>query len=110
MKDLTTEQYRLIYDQPVYPKNLYLERAPYTHAEYRAEVIEPQVRALQERGVYARPGVSSPGVDRQPVGIPGLGAVPVADGVLVDLPAQIDLAPVAQRGEVDQPGVEIADE
>src|SRR6185437_13100066 len=35
MKDLTTEQYQLIYEQPVYPKNLYLDRMPYTHAEYR---------------------------------------------------------------------------
>jgi hypothetical protein len=32
MKDLTTEQYRLIYEQPIYPKNLYADRAPYTHA------------------------------------------------------------------------------
>jgi predicted amidohydrolase len=55
MKDLTTEQYRLIYEEPVYPKNLYLERAPYTHDEYREEVLEAQVRKLQERGVYARP-------------------------------------------------------
>jgi predicted amidohydrolase len=55
MKDLTTEQYRLIYDEPVYPKNLYLERAPYTHDEYREHVLEAQVRKLQERGVYARP-------------------------------------------------------
>jgi hypothetical protein len=53
MKDLTTEQYRLIYEQPIYPKNLYAERAPYTHAEYRREVLEPQVRLLQERGIYA---------------------------------------------------------
>ncbi len=28
IKDLTTEQYQLIYEQPVYPKNLYLDRAP----------------------------------------------------------------------------------
>ncbi len=28
MKDLTTEQYQLIYEQPIYPKNLYLERTP----------------------------------------------------------------------------------
>jgi predicted amidohydrolase len=56
MKDLTTEQYRLIYDEPVYPRNLYLDRAPYTHAEYQAEVIEPNVRRLVDRGVYALPG------------------------------------------------------
>ena len=30
-----TELYQLIYEQPIYPKNLYLERAPYKHAEYR---------------------------------------------------------------------------
>ena len=59
MKDLTTEQYRLIYDQPVYPKNLYLDRAPYTHDEYREQVIEPQIRALQERGVYAETATRS---------------------------------------------------
>ena len=27
MKDLTTEQYRLIYEDPIYPKNLYADRA-----------------------------------------------------------------------------------
>ena len=55
MKDLTTEQYRLIYDEPVYPKNLYLDRAPYTHEEYAREVLRPNVARLQERGVYAAP-------------------------------------------------------
>ena len=54
-KDLTTEQYRLIYEQDVYPKNLYLDRAPYTHAEYRENVLEPQIRKLQQRGTYVPP-------------------------------------------------------
>ena len=53
MKDLTTEQYRLIYEEPIYPKNLYADRDPYNHEEYRREVLEPQVRLLQERGIYA---------------------------------------------------------
>ena len=56
MKDLTTEQYQLVYEQPIYPKNLYLDRAPYTHAEYREQVTRKQVELLQERGVWARPG------------------------------------------------------
>ena len=63
MKDLTTEQYQLIYEEPIYPKNLYLDRAPYTHEEYRREVLEPQVQLLQERGIYAPtdvPAVISP--------------------------------------------------
>jgi hypothetical protein len=55
MKDLTTEQYQLIYEQPVYPRNLYLDRAPYSHDEYREQVTRRQVELLQERGVWARP-------------------------------------------------------
>ena len=55
MKDLLAEQYRLIYDQPVYPKNLYLERKPYRHAEYREQVTRKQVELLHERGIWARP-------------------------------------------------------
>jgi Carbon-nitrogen hydrolase len=54
MKDLRTEMFQLLYEQPIYPKNLYADRAPYKHDEYRREVLEPQVRLLQERGVYAR--------------------------------------------------------
>ncbi len=64
IKDLTTEQYRLIYEQPVYPKNLYADRAPYKHDEYRREVLEPQVRRLHERGVYA-PADSAGGASGQ---------------------------------------------
>ena len=55
MKDLTTEQYQVIYDEPVYPKNLYLDRPPYTHAEYRENVTRKQVELLQERGTWAEP-------------------------------------------------------
>ena len=61
MKDLLSEQYRLIYDQPVYPKNLYLERKPYNHAEYREQVTRKQVELLQERGVWARPAAADGG-------------------------------------------------
>jgi len=56
IKDLTTEQYQLIYEQPVYPKNLYLDRAPYQHAEYRREVIDKQVELMHERDIWVRPG------------------------------------------------------
>src|SRR5687767_5651002 len=38
----------------------------------------------------------------------GLGLVPVADGVLAVLPAQVHLASVADRGEVEQAAVEVA--
>ena len=42
--------------EPIYPKNLYLDRAPYNHAEYREQVIERQIRAMVERGVWVDPG------------------------------------------------------
>src|SRR5512132_3067512 len=34
MKDLRTELFQLVYEESIYPKNLYLNRAPYTHAEF----------------------------------------------------------------------------
>jgi len=61
IKDLTTEQYQLIYEQPVYPKNLYLDRAPYQHAEYRREVIDRQVELMHERDIWVRPGKDDAG-------------------------------------------------
>src|SRR6185436_14619944 len=39
MKDLRTELYQVVYEKPIYPKNLYLKRAPMKHAEYREKVI-----------------------------------------------------------------------
>jgi len=56
MKDLRTEILQLIYEQPVYPKNLYIERPPFTHAEFRKEVIEKQIDRMIERDIRLRPG------------------------------------------------------
>jgi len=55
LKDLRTELYQLLYEQPIYPKNLYLEREPMKHAEYRKKVTEAQIKLLQDRGVWAKP-------------------------------------------------------
>lgn len=54
MKDLRTEIFQLIYEQPIYPKNLYIERPPFTHAEFRKEVIERQIDQLIERDIWRR--------------------------------------------------------
>src|SRR6266446_829504 len=43
MKDLRTELYQILYKEPIYPKNLYLDRAPMKHQEYRKEIIEKQI-------------------------------------------------------------------
>jgi predicted amidohydrolase len=55
MKDLRTELYQMIYEQPIYPKNQYLNRLPYTHDEYREQVNRPQVEKLQDAGIWERP-------------------------------------------------------
>jgi predicted amidohydrolase len=55
LKDLRTELYQLLYEQPIYPKNLYLEREPMKHAEYREKVIQAQIALMQERGIWAKP-------------------------------------------------------
>jgi predicted amidohydrolase len=55
LKDLRTEIYQLIYEQPVYPKNLYLDRAPMKHAEFREKVIDRQIELMVERNIWKRP-------------------------------------------------------
>lgn len=63
MKDLATEQYQLIYEQAIYPKNIYLDRKPYSHAEYREQITHKQVEMLQARGIWKRPGEKAAGKD-----------------------------------------------
>ena len=55
LKDLRTEIYQLIYEQPVYPKNLYADRAPFNHAEFKREVIDKQIEQLVQRDIWKRP-------------------------------------------------------
>jgi predicted amidohydrolase len=54
MKDLRTELYQLLYEQPIYPKNLYLDRAPMKHREYRENVIEKQIALMHQRGIWKK--------------------------------------------------------
>lgn len=54
MKDLRTEIYQLVYEEPIYPKNLYLDRAPFTHKEFREQVIEKQIDKMIERDIWLR--------------------------------------------------------
>ena len=57
MKDLRTEIFQLIYEDPIYPKNLYIERQPFNHADYREQVIERQIERLIERDIWRRPSL-----------------------------------------------------
>lgn len=60
LKDIRTELYQLLYEQPIYPKNLYLKRKPYTHAQYRKNVIDKQIALMHKRDVWVKPGTASP--------------------------------------------------
>jgi predicted amidohydrolase len=56
-KDLRTELYRIVYEKPIYPKNLYLDRAPMKHKEYREKVIDRQIALMHERDIWVKPGL-----------------------------------------------------
>jgi len=55
MKDLRTELYQILYEQPIYPKNLYLDRVPMKHAEYKEQVITKQIELMHARGIWKKP-------------------------------------------------------
>jgi hypothetical protein len=55
-KDLRTEQYRAIYDKPIYPKNQYLERPPAEGWLAREDATRAKnIQTLIERGVLTPP-------------------------------------------------------
>ena len=55
LKDVRTELYQLVYAEPIYPSNLYLDRIPMRHAEYRDKVIARQLSLMHERDIWKRP-------------------------------------------------------
>jgi hypothetical protein len=61
MKDLRTELYQMVYEEPIYPRNLYADRAPYDHKGFAEKVNRPQVEAMHERGIWTRPGRDADG-------------------------------------------------
>lgn len=46
--------YQLLYQEPIYPKNLYAERAPMKHDQYRREVIDRQIALMLRRGIWKK--------------------------------------------------------
>jgi hypothetical protein len=55
VKDIHTELAQIICEQPIYPKNMYSDKIPGHHAEYKQDVINRQVRLMQERGIRKAP-------------------------------------------------------
>ena len=60
MKDLRTEVFRRMYEQPIHPANLWLEDAPKQHAEVD-EVYRGNIERLIERGSWTRPATTYDG-------------------------------------------------
>ena len=55
IKDLRTEQFQLIYKQPIMPKNRFLNGPPGPRKERMAQE-KANVEELVKRGIYTRPG------------------------------------------------------
>jgi len=51
---LRTEYFKKLYERPIYPKNLYMDKAPGGRAEFDAE-IRRTIKKLQEQGTYIPP-------------------------------------------------------
>ncbi|MEE2822344.1 MAG: nitrilase-related carbon-nitrogen hydrolase [Acidobacteriota bacterium] len=54
LKDLRVEVYRSIYEEPIYPKNLWMDQPPQSRP-VRDKYLHDSIRRLQERGVYTAP-------------------------------------------------------
>ena len=53
LKDLRTEQYKIIYEKPIFPKNLWLDPPPgYGKTAGRMAVLRKSIETLQKRGTY----------------------------------------------------------
>ena len=55
MKDVRTEMAQVIYEQPIYPKNLYLDKIPGNHDWYKQEIGDRQIALMHERDIWKAP-------------------------------------------------------
>lgn len=60
LKDLRTEIFRNMYDEPIHPKNLWLDREPVHHDE-ADEIYRANIARLIARGAYTEPAHRFPG-------------------------------------------------
>jgi len=60
MKDLRTEIFRRMYEEPVHPKNLWLDDEPRQHADVD-EIYRANIDRLVARGSFTRPAQAFPG-------------------------------------------------
>jgi len=66
LRDLRTEQFRCIYEQALYPKNLGLEKHPGRHADHD-EIRRQVMEMMLAKGIYRRPSETKPQKAREEV-------------------------------------------
>lgn len=54
LKDIRCETAQLIYENPIYPKNLYLDHKQPQHQSYRENVLNKQIEKMVELGVWKK--------------------------------------------------------
>ncbi len=54
MKDLRTEIFKRMYEKPIHPKNMWIDKDPLQHEDHD-EIFRDNIKTLQERGVYTPP-------------------------------------------------------
>jgi beta-ureidopropionase len=69
MKDLRTEVFRRMYEEPVHPKNLWLDEEPQRHADVD-EIYRANIGRLVARGSFTPPAQAFPGARYTPPGEP----------------------------------------
>ena len=60
LKDLRVELFQHMYDQPIYPKNLWLDQEPVLHDD-ADEIYRESIQRLLDRGTYTKPAYKFPG-------------------------------------------------
>ena len=60
MKDLRTEVFRRMYEQPIHPKNLWMDQDPLSH-EPVDEIYRDNIRRLVKRGTFTPPAIEFQG-------------------------------------------------
>jgi predicted amidohydrolase len=67
VKDLRTEVFRRMYEEPIHPANLWLEQDPKRHAEVD-KVYRANIKRLIDRGTFTPPAVAHKGAKYFPMG------------------------------------------
>ena len=67
MKDLRTEVFRRMYEEPIHPANLWMEQDPKRHADVD-KVYRANIKRLIDRGTFTPPAVAHKGAKYFPMG------------------------------------------